>query len=177
MRVVSYLVAFVFVGFLLASPVPGAQNKDKDKDADKPKEKPAEKWTKAGMVTGKVVNVVEAKKTLRVQVTIAKDKTTDVEWQSIDDVKVRMLNPPPKFDDKGRIKRYTKKELNELKGDDKKTPGYPAEFSDLKQGQYVQVSLVQKKGAPKRVKGADADPTGEYLPHMSLIVIVKDVQP
>jgi hypothetical protein len=180
MRVASRLVAFVFLGLLLSLPTVGAQNKDKDpdkKDADKEKAKPAEKWLKAGEVTGKVLNVVEAKKSLRVQVTVAKDKTVDIEWQSIDDVKVRMLNPPPKFDDKGRIKRYTRKELQELKGDDKKTPGYPAEFSDLKAGQYVQVSLVQKKGAPRKVKGAETDPTGEYSPHMSLIVIVKDVEP
>ncbi|HEY7153877.1 MAG TPA: hypothetical protein VH575_07940 [Gemmataceae bacterium] len=177
MRVVSCLVAFVFLGLLLSLPAAGAQNKDKDKkDADKDKAKPAEKWAKAGGLRGKVVNVDEAKKSLRIEVPVAKDKNVPYELQSIDEVKVRFDENalPPKFDDKGRIKRYTPKEKKELKGDDKKTPGYPAEFSDLKQGQIVQVTLVQKKGAPRKAKGAD--PTGEYAPHMSLIVILANPQ-
>ncbi len=175
MPAVSRIGAFVFLGLLLHVTVSAAQ--DKDKDADKPKEKPAEKWIKVAIVTGKVVNVVEAKKSLRIELGSGKYKK-QVEWQSTDDVKVRFDERAlsPKFDDKGRVKRYTRKDLNELKGEDKKTPGYPAEFSDLKQGQIIQVTLVRKKGSPKRVKGADPDPSGEYLPHMSLIVILVNPQ-
>ncbi len=149
----------------------------KDKDAEKDKEKPTEKWLKVGAVVGKVKGVVEAKKSLRIELQITKDKTQDVEWTATDEVKVRMLNPPPQFDDKGRIKRYTRKELKELKGNDK-LRGYPAEFSDLKTDQYVEVTLVKKKGGPrpgvKRGKDADPDVTGEYLPKMSMIIIVAE---
>jgi hypothetical protein len=94
----------------------------------------------------------------------------EVEWQATDDVKVRMKNPPPQFDDKGRIKRYTAKELKELKGNEK-LPGYPAEFSDIKTGQIVQVTLLQKKESVRPRRGKDADVLGENLPTMSLIVI------
>ncbi len=104
--------------------------------------------------------------------------TKDVEWQATDDVKVRMLNPPAQFDDKGRIKKYTKKELKELKGDDKKKLGYPGEFSDLKQDQIVEVTIVKKKdapcAAPKRGKGKDADPEllPDNLPQISMVMIL-----
>jgi hypothetical protein len=63
---------------------------------------------------------------------------------TIDDVKVRTKNPPVAYDDKGNKKKYTAKELKELKGDSK-LPGYSAEFNDLKQNQVVEVSLVRKK--------------------------------
>ncbi|HWG46263.1 MAG TPA: hypothetical protein VN688_26110 [Gemmataceae bacterium] len=196
MRSLPRIVAFVLLGLVISLPTLGADDKNKkadakkddtakkadvkkpdvkkDKDADTDKPKPTEKWLKVAVVGGKVKGVVEAKKSLRIELTIGKDKKA-VEWQAIDDVKVRMLNPPPQFDDKGRIKRYTRKELRELKGEDK-SPGYPAEFSDLKPEQYVQVTLVKKKGAPrvtpKRGKDADPDLLGDNLPRMSLIMIV-----
>jgi hypothetical protein len=208
MRSLPRIVAFGLFGLVVSLPVLGAADKDKksdakkddaakkadvkksdakkpdakkdkdaDKDKDKDKEKPAEKWIKFATVAGKVKGVVEAKKSLRIELRLSEKKTQDVEWNAIDDVKVRMANPPPQFDDKGRPKRYTRKELRELKGDDK-APGYPAEFSDLKVGQIVQLNLVKKKGAPrvtpKRGKGADPDPSGEYLPKMSMIIILFD---
>jgi hypothetical protein len=190
--------------------------KDADKDAN------TEKTVKAGVVTGKIMGVVEEKKTIRIQVTFRVPKLNagqvqalqnaqvqlaqaknvqdvinarnaiaqaqanlytfesvqkDYELQAADDIKVRAANPPAQFDDKGRIKRYTQKELKELKGNDK-LPGYPAEFSDLRQEQIVQVTLVRKKGAPrtpvKRGKDVDPDLLNDFLPQMSLIVIVAE---
>jgi hypothetical protein len=200
-------------------PVPkkaGMKNLDRDPDAAK------EKALHSGVITAKVMAVVEDKKTVRLQLTVPYLKvntgalqnyvnaqarmsyasnpqqllqyqqqmiqaeaqiyqvattTQDVEWQATDDVKVRMMNPPAQFDDKGRIKKYTKKELKELKGDDKQ-PGYPGEFSDVKQDQIVQVTIVKKKDAPrtpvKRGKAKDADPDllPENQPHISLIMIL-----
>ncbi|HTU16527.1 MAG TPA: hypothetical protein VMG10_00565 [Gemmataceae bacterium] len=189
MRAVSRIVGFAFLGVLLSLPALAADEKDKKAapkkddggnkstvqkpDARKAKEKPAERWIKAGTVAGKLSGVNEAKKTLRFHLEVAKGKWVDPEWQATDDVKVRTRNPPPAFDDKGKPKRYTKKELRELQGDPK-LPGFPAEFSDLKTGQYVQVTLVQKKGGRRKPKNAADDPTGEYAPHMSLIVILSD---
>ncbi len=100
----------------------------------------------------------------------------EVEWTATDDVKVRMRNPPPKFDDKGRVKPYTARELRELRGNDK-LPFFPAEFSDLKAGQIVEVTLLQKKTGPRPVrrdKDAEGDAAGDNRPKMSMIVIVAE---
>lgn len=100
----------------------------------------------------------------------------EVEWTATDEVKVRMNNPPPQFDDKGRIKKYTAKQLKELKGTDK-LPGYPAEFSDIKTGQIVQVTLLQKKTAPrtpKRGKAEEGEPLDDNLPKISHIIILAE---
>lgn len=101
--------------------------------------------------------------------------TKEVEWTSTDEVKVRMRNPPPQFDDKGRARRPTAKELRELKGNDK-LPFYPAEFSDLKSGQVVQVTLQQKKGPRPVRRGKDAEraAAGDDLPKMMLIIILAE---
>lgn len=69
----------------------------------------------------------------------------NLEVQPADDLKVRAKFPPIAFDDKGNVKKYTAKELKELKGDDPKAPGYQADFDSLKPGQFVTVSLMQKK--------------------------------
>jgi len=69
----------------------------------------------------------------------------DVEFFTADETTVRTLNPEPKFDDKGRIAKYTEEELKELKGPDPKAPGYNADFSELRPGVIVQLTLVKKK--------------------------------
>jgi hypothetical protein len=117
-----------------------------------------------------------------------KTETKDIEFQATDDVVVRMARPKEEFDDKGKPKRYTKKEKLELKGDNKKLPGYKAEFGDITTDQYIQLSLVRKKGsivakAPRRVKGkdrdaaAEADLAAENAPQASLILIVREPPP
>jgi hypothetical protein len=249
MRVVSRIAAFVVTGFLLSLPALSAEDKDKkadpkkddanktdvkkdetpkkgnakklaDKNADK--DTTTEKMVKAGEVIGKVMAVIESKKSIRIQVTLQVPKLNpgalqgiqqaqlnllrantpqamiqaqqnlaraqaglytmenvqkDYELEATDDVKVRMNNPPAQFDDKGRIKRYTAKELKELKGNDKQ-PGFPAEFSDLKQDQIVKVTLIRKKGAPRAPvkKGKDVDPDllNDFLPQMSAIIILAE---
>ncbi|HEY7422878.1 MAG TPA: hypothetical protein VH682_01335 [Gemmataceae bacterium] len=251
MRVVSRIAAFVLTGFLLSLPALSAEDKDKKADpkkddanktdvkkdetpkkgaakksavkaADKDKDANTEKTVKAGVVAGKVMAVIESKKSIRIQVTFQVPKLNpgalqniqnaqiqlaqatspqavinaqnamaqaqaglytmqsvqkDYELQATDDVKVRMHNPPAQFDDKGRIKRYTQKELKELRGNDKQ-PGFPAEFSDLKQDQIVQVTLIRKKGAPRTPvrKGKDVDPDllNDFLPQMSTIIILAE---
>ncbi|MHB1426011.1 MAG: hypothetical protein ACYC3I_22840 [Gemmataceae bacterium] len=98
----------------------------------------------------------------------------EVEWTAADEIKVRAANPPPQFDDKGRPKRYTSKELRELRGTDK-LPGFPAEFSDIKSGQTLVVTLLQKKTGPRPVrrgKDAEAEPSSDALPKMSFILIM-----
>ncbi len=126
---------------------------------------------------------------IRAQATLysVQTMTKDVELQTTDEVKVRQAHPPEQFDDKGKPKRYTAKELKELRGPDPKLPGYNAEFTDVHEGQYVTVSLVKKKDSPaaklpprrpikdpKEAKDIDADLLLQNLPQISMIVIVAD---
>lgn len=197
-----------------------SRKKDADKDRDKEPVN-TEKMMKAGSVVGKVMAIMESKKTIRLQLTIPYGKlnagalqslqqgqmnllkattpqgvvqaqqqiaraqatlvsiettTKEVEWTAAEDIKVRMANPPVQFDDRGQPKKYTQKELREMRGEDKL---FPAEFSDLKQDQIVQVTLVRKKGLPPRRptrKGKDVDPDllADYLPQMAKIVILAE---
>jgi hypothetical protein len=114
-------------------------------------------------------------------------KTQEVELQILDDAKIRMVAPPPAFDDDGKPHKYTKKELDELKGDPK-LPGFPAELSSLGTGQQVQVALVRKKttkpmyppakgagapGLPKPKDGMNPDALADHLPLVSMIMLMQ----
>jgi hypothetical protein len=119
----------------------------------------------------------------------------EVEVQAQDDVVVRFANPKADYDDKGKLKKYTKAELKEMKGSDPKLPGYQAEFSDVQVEQVVQLTIVRKKGAPppktkapkmpKKGKGKDKDLDVDNdpglledpTPQVSMIVVVAEPPP
>jgi hypothetical protein len=99
-------------------------------------------------------------------------KTYDVELQAADEMKVRLLQPPTAFDDNGKPKKYTKKELDELKGPDKKLPGYTAAFESLRPGQVVDVYLAKKKDTGKpSAKDPDKDTKSDKRLLVTMIVI------
>ena len=110
-------------------------------------------------------------------------KTQNLDLQIMDDAKIRVSYPPIAFDDDGKPKKYTKKELDELKGPDKKVPGFPAEFDALATGETVQVMLVRKKddkpmkpnpgGVPKPKDVVGEDALADHLPLVSTIVVVQ----
>jgi hypothetical protein len=94
-----------------------------------------------------------------------KPKHVDVKLRATDDMKVRWNYPPPDYDDKGNLKKYTKDELKALRGDEG-LPGYKGEMDALRQGQMVAVYLLQKnalkglntgKGPPKGGKKITED--------------------
>lgn len=89
---------------------------------------------------------------------------------------VRAMQPPVAFDEKGDIKKYTAKELKELKGDDPKQPGYASDYDSIKIGQIVQVSLLKKKpeGKPKVGKKEDMEFLNEERPVVKSIMIVAE---
>jgi hypothetical protein len=150
---------------------------DSKKESDKGKDAPpAEKLFKLATIRGKVIWLDEAKKKLKIRVQVTNDQNVEYEWEAIDDLKVRSVQPPMQFDEKGRARPPTRKELKELRGSDPKLPGYQADFSDLKMEQIVDVSLVTKKRPPARPpkKGALGE---EYTPKMSLILIVAKPNP
>lgn len=73
----------------------------------------------------------------------------DVELTVDEAVKIRLKDLPIAFDDKGRPRQYTAEELREKKGPDPRLPGYAGDFSELKPGQLVRVSLGKKTDTPR----------------------------
>jgi hypothetical protein len=86
-----------------------------------------------------------------------KEVKQDVKAVPADDMKVRIARPPDAYDDKGNPKKYTAKELKELKGPDN-LPGYTGALEDVKVNQLVLVTLVRKpaKAAEKPKEGDKA---------------------
>ena len=77
--------------------------------------------------------------------------------QASEDVVVRMARPKDDFDEKGKPKKYTKKELAELRGTDKKLPGYKAEFGDISTDQPY---LFRLTSAVTRASSLSASASG-----------------
>jgi hypothetical protein len=77
------------------------------------------------------------------------EQQQSIPLQGVDELQVRVLKLPPVYDDKGRPRRYTTKELRELKGSGN-APGYRADLDDLREGQVVRVTLARKKAVPKK---------------------------
>lgn len=96
-----------------------------------------------------------------------KEVKRDVEFETGDDTKYRVLYPPAAFDDKGNPKTYTKAELKELKGTEN-LPGYPAERDALHGGQTVVVAAARKPLA------AGEKELAEQKPIATMILIVGD---
>lgn len=65
----------------------------------------------------------------------------EVEFQASETARVRTMVLPEVFDDKGNVKKYTKEELNELKGKDKSAVGYESALEKLEVGMKVRVVL------------------------------------
>lgn len=151
-------------------------SKDDKKDAKDPKkgdDKPAkEKYLPVGQpVVGKLMKVENG---LRVFVMTKQrvfngkqfqlqDKQMDYEIG--EDMIVRLETPPLAFDDKGRIKKYTKEELDEMKGpkgtDANATWGYTSDADALKAELIVKLFLGKRKSTPK------GEPPVVYIIHIA----------
>jgi hypothetical protein len=141
MRFALRQLGFLAMGLVLVSTL-AAQDKDKkDASGQKDQKDQKEKLITVGELAGKITHIDAMEKSLQVQV----NNRQNMKVMTVDEVKVRTKNPPVAYDDKGNKKKYTQKELQELRGSDKKLPGYTAGFEDLKTNQYVQVTLVRKK--------------------------------
>jgi len=100
-----------------------------------------------------------------------KEEAKTVDLQVGPDMKVRMAEPPVGFDEKGTVKKYTAKELKELKGPDPKLPGYTATAVNLAQDQIVTVYLAKKKDTAKPTPKDKDDKVGENRPQVTMILI------
>jgi hypothetical protein len=112
-----------------------------------------------------------------------KTQTTryEIEFQASPKAKVRTLVLPEQFDDKGKPKKYTSKQLAELKGKDKHLVGYESSLEKLESGQVVRVVLgAAPAKAAAKPKEKDKDAAGDEAAkpdkkmQASLIVITKD---
>jgi hypothetical protein len=105
----------------------------------------------------------------------------DVDLRAGDTCKVRALSPPIEFDDKGKLKIYTQKELKALRGTSK-LPGYPAEFDRVAEGQIVTVYLAKPKVSAKgeaaltKKKNAD-DEDASTRPEAVMILVEQEAPP
>lgn len=105
------------------------------------------------------------------------------DFQAAESVKVRLKDPPERFDDKGKAKKYSRQELSDLKGKDKNLPGYESTVDSLKPGQTVLVVLrAYKKPATTAVKKTaknpdkieDRETTIQHKMQVRTIVILRD---
>jgi hypothetical protein len=85
----------------------------------------------------------------------ARDHNYDVQLRFADKVRVRTLQPPLEYDDKGNPKKYTTKELQELRGKEG-LPGYKAEMDAVRSGQIVQVYVARNQAAANQTPKAKA---------------------
>lgn len=96
-------------------------------------------------------------------------KRDDYEIQTDDNTKIRFLQPPLIFDDKGNPKKYTSAELQQMR--DPRLPGYKGDFDQLKPGHIVKITLGKKPAPP----GAN-DP-GEDLPYATMVLVTGESTP
>jgi hypothetical protein len=117
----------------------------------------------------------------------------NVDFQAEELMKVRYMNPPKVYDDKGEPRKYTSAELKELKGASTNLPGYEGSLETLEKGQTVQVTLRQhKKPKPtstankdsdkdmdkekEKEKDKDPDTTSQHRMQVQMVVILSEIQ-
>ena len=101
--------------------------------------------------------------------------TQNLDLEPASDMKVRILNPPPAFDEKGNAKRYTTKELKEMKGPNASLVGYTADMSSLQSGQVVAVFLARPAVKPQPAGAKkDKDTPEDNKPVIQMIVILSE---
>jgi hypothetical protein len=103
------------------------------------------------------------------QLDIYKTVTQQVKLQGTEDVKVRRRRLPVERDDNGKIRKYTRAEIKELKGPDKRLPGFTAEFESLRPDQVVTVYPAKAKKKPVK-KEKDQDLGEQRFPVVMIVI-------
>lgn len=107
----------------------------------------------------------------------------EVVFQALDDVKIRVAEPPVQYDDKGNPKKLTYYERKALKGRGNSW-GYPSDFDSLKNDQIVTILALKKKDTAKKSSYSSSPQDKELAakevaaePHYTAEVhIVKDTE-
>jgi hypothetical protein len=168
-------------------PKKGTDSTPKKKVIGNKKEKPEvpkNPYVKLNTVSGKVAKFDEASNCLTIKVPVPyinnkkfESKDVDVKAVLTDDVKIRLMVPPVQYDEKGRPKRYTNKELTDLKGEDKKSPGFPGSVEDLQANAVVRVDLVRTKEDLNKLRRNKKDDPANELDRTNLIIVVSPGPP
>lgn len=170
----------LLLAFTLAIPAT-ADDKPAPKQADKQDKPDKEKLVPAGQLQATLVSTSSDKGgiTFRIKVPYltpnrqVQYKDEDITLVPTDDLKVRVLTPPVVFDDKGRPKRYSAKELKELKGEGN-LPGYTADLESLHPNQTVLLYLMRKKKPAKKEGALEKDGLDDDKPLVRMIVILAE---
>ena len=147
-------------------------------------EKPAAtvNYIKQGLFAGKINDVRESDKNFSIDMAAGKGKNVRLSFVVTDNAKIRTMSMPMVFDDRGNLKRPSRDEYLRAKGKDRKDqllPGFEAEFSNLAQGQVVQVQAVttkeralaaQKAARVRLVPGQPPPPPEDIMTNMVLIL-------
>jgi hypothetical protein len=165
--------------------------KDEKKDAKKDEPEKTEKmekpaatvnYIKQGLFAGKINDVRESDKNFSIDMAAGKGKNVRLSFVVTDDAKIRTMSMPMVFDDRGNLKRPSRDEYLRAKGKDRKDqllPGFEAEFSNLAQGQVVQVQAVttkeralaaQKAARVRLVPGQPPPPPEDIMTNLILIL-------
>lgn len=167
--------------------------KDAKKDAKKDDSEKPEKmeraappvpYIKQGLFVGKITDVRESDRNFAIDYAAGRGKNIKLSFAITDDVKIRTMNMPMMFDDRGNLKRPSRDEMIKAKGKDKDRllPGFEADFSSLTMGQIVQVQAVTTK--EKLLAARDKALKTRYIPGQpppppedimtNLVLIVQD---
>jgi len=98
-------------------------------------------------VLGKLTKV-DKEKSLKIEVALTRKMNKEYEFPMLENMEVLWKNLPVELDDKGRPKKISPKDRKKSVTGPGGLKGYPAESSDLKNGQIVQLVLRQKKTKP-----------------------------
>lgn len=160
------------------------EKKDAKKDEPDKREKPVappSAYIKQGIFAGKVNEIRESDRNFSIEVP-ARGRSIRLSFVVTDDAKIRTMAIPMIFDDRGNLKRPSPLELRNAKGKDPKDkllPGFEAEFSNLAQGQIVQVQGVttkekviaaQKAARIRPLPGQPPPPPEDIMTNMVLIL-------
>jgi hypothetical protein len=105
-----------------------------------------------------------------------REEKQKIEMQLADDLKVRTLQLPLEYDDKGKVRRLTEKEKKELRGDDPNLPGYNSDFESLKQDQIVEIYLDKSK-EPAKPKAKDKDEAAPSQKPIAIMIVIRAEPP
>jgi hypothetical protein len=93
----------------------------------------------------------------------------EIDVRAVENVKVRSMEPPQEYDDRGFLKKWTQKELADLRGNTK-LPGYPVTLEVLRVDRIVEVYVLPPPRSKAEKKLAVDQP--KEMPQAVLIVIM-----
>jgi hypothetical protein len=120
-----------------------------------------QQWAQARDLNGKrsAANAMQSTQLemVKAQANYYRYKDQDFPLRAAENLQVRWAFPPPDYDEKGNLKKYTKEELKALRGTEG-LPGYRGDKEVLQKGQVVRAYLKQSAAATKLQKASQKAP-------------------